>query len=103
LTADTGLARWKVVADGWSANARDVVAANRRPLARRNELRGLLESYRAKAAALGRAEDPELDELHRSAREVLWSAPCDLEAADLRVRRYVEAITHSQQETEDRR
>jgi hypothetical protein len=105
MTADAGLARWKLVADGCIANAREVLDANRRPLVRRNELRGLLESYRAKAAASGRGEDPELDRLHRAAHDLLWSAPCDLQAAELRVRGYVEAITtsHAHRETEDRR
>jgi len=61
-------------------------------LERRNELRGLLDAYRARAASLGAAEDAELDVLERSARELLWSAPCDLTAAADAVTRYQQAV-----------
>jgi hypothetical protein len=61
-------------------------------LERRNELRGLLEAYRARAAKLGAAEDAGLDVLERRAREVLWSAPCDLSAAADAVTGYQQAV-----------
>lgn len=61
-------------------------------LERRNELRGLLDAYRARAASLGAAEDAELDVLERSARELLWSAPCDLTAAADAVTSYQQAV-----------
>jgi hypothetical protein len=104
VTADAGLARWKEVADGWTGNARQVLDANRRPLERRHELRGLLGSYHAKAVATGRAEDAALAELHRAAHDLLWSAPCDLAAAELGIRHYVEAINaaHPAREVKDR-
>jgi len=50
-------------------------------LARRDELRGRLEAYRAKAAALGYAEDAELASAFDQAHALLFSAPCDLRAA----------------------
>jgi hypothetical protein len=61
-------------------------------LSRRQELRGRLGAYQAKASALGRAEDYSLEQLYRSAEEALYSAPCDLEAAERRVAAYQTAI-----------
>ena len=84
------------MADGWLANARQVAAANRRPLDRRNELRGLLDAYHAKAVDSGRAEEVELAEMHRDAHDALWSAPCDLAAAEVAVRQYVAAVNAGQ-------
>jgi hypothetical protein len=50
-------------------------------MGRRDELRGLLGAYQAKAARLGAAEDPGLAERYDRARGLLWTAPCDLTAA----------------------
>ncbi|OLB63958.1 MAG: hypothetical protein AUI10_13145 [Actinobacteria bacterium 13_2_20CM_2_72_6] len=61
-------------------------------LARRDELRGRLEAYRAKAATLGYAEDEELTELHTRARELLYTAPCDLRAATRATFAYQQAL-----------
>jgi hypothetical protein len=62
-------------------------------LAARQELRGRLEAYHAKAAVLGRVEDPEVDRLYRQAQAELYSAPCDLGAAEAYVRAYQAALT----------
>jgi chromosome segregation ATPase len=61
-------------------------------LARRDELRGRLEAYRAKAATLGYAEDEELTALHTRARELLYTAPCDLRAATRATFAYQQAL-----------
>ncbi len=61
-------------------------------LALRNELRGRLDAYRAKAAAIGRAEDIDLDRLQQAAADVLWIAPCDLAEAARRVEDYQHAV-----------
>jgi hypothetical protein len=61
-------------------------------LQRRDELRGLLGAYQAKAARLGGAEDSELTARYDQARDLLWTAPCDLTAAAAAVARYQEAI-----------
>jgi hypothetical protein len=58
------------------------------PLARRRELRGRLDAYRAKVHSLGLAEDPVLAELHQSAQETLYTAPCDLDNAERRLAAY---------------
>jgi hypothetical protein len=63
------------------------------PLAVRAELRGRLDAYRAKVARLGMAEDPVLIERYDQARRLLWTAPCDLGAAERAVRRYQQAVS----------
>src|SRR5262249_13666986 len=47
-------------------------------LDRREELRGLLDAYQARAARLGGAEDTDLDARYARAHDLLWTAPCDL-------------------------
>jgi hypothetical protein len=59
---------------------------------RRDELRGRLEAYRAKAAGLGYAEHDELTAVHGRARELLYTAPCDLRAATRAVFAYQQAL-----------
>ncbi|MFF7634286.1 hypothetical protein ACFZB9_14195 [Kitasatospora sp. NPDC008050] len=62
------------------------------PLAVRAELRGRLDAYKAMAARLGVAEDPEVIERYEKARWLLWSAPCDLRAAAAAVARFQQAL-----------
>jgi len=59
---------------------------------RRDELRGLLGAYQAKAARLGAAEDSRLTERYDRAHGLLWTAPCDLEAAAEAVTGYQQAV-----------
>jgi hypothetical protein len=61
-------------------------------LSTRDELRGLLRAYQAKAARLGAAEDPGLTERYDRARGLLWTAPCDLAAAADAVTGYQQAV-----------
>ncbi len=61
-------------------------------LGRREELRGMLGAYKAKAARLGAAEDLGLTEIYEAARDMLWTAPCDLGAAADAVAAYQQAI-----------
>ncbi|MBQ0877287.1 hypothetical protein ACIO5Z_00840 [Streptomyces rochei] len=72
--------------------ARESLTAVTAPLAVRAELRGRLDAYKAKAARLGLAEDPELVEKYEKARRMLWSAPCDLRVAEQAVLRYQHAV-----------
>jgi len=58
----------------------------------RDELRGLLRAYKAKAARLGGAEDQDLAARHDQAHGLLWTAPCDLAAAEAAVAAYQRAI-----------
>ncbi|MEY9930952.1 hypothetical protein ABH926_005599 [Catenulispora sp. GP43] len=73
-------------------NAQKRVGEIRAPLDRRDELRGLLEAYRARAARHGIAETPALTAAHGLARDLLWSAPCDLRGAEAAVRHYQAAV-----------
>jgi hypothetical protein len=61
-------------------------------LGRRDELRGLLDAYRAKAGRLGAAEDTAMDATYRQAHDLLWTAPCDLDAATAAVTGYQQAV-----------
>jgi hypothetical protein len=90
--AAKGLEQWREEAGALHARATAVAAANRAPLERRNDLRGLLDAYRAKAAAQGLAEDPALTERYRSAREALYAYRCDVRRAETLVREYGRAI-----------
>jgi hypothetical protein len=94
--------RWGQLSDGLAAVARQAadlqqifsenVNSARGLLGRRDELRGLLGAYQAKAAALGSAEDVALSAAYRRAQGLLWTAPCDLAAADQAVRAYQDAV-----------
>ncbi len=59
---------------------------------KRNELRGLVRAYKAKAARLGAAEDARLADRYDQAYGLLWTAPCDLAAAEAAVLAYQRAI-----------
>ncbi len=61
-------------------------------MAKRDELRGLLGAYKAKAARLGAVEDSRLAEHYDRARTLLWTAPCDLAAAEAAVAGYQQAV-----------
>ena len=74
------------------ADARDRLASATGLLDRRLELRGRLDAYHAKANRLGYAEDLDLLAVHREARVLLYTIPCDLAAATRAVKRYQEAL-----------
>lgn len=61
-------------------------------LRERDDLRGLLHAFRDKAGAHRLAEDAALEPAFRAAEELLWSAPCDLDAARPLVTAYTEAV-----------
>jgi hypothetical protein len=71
---------------------RDAERALAGVISRRDELRGLLGAYRAKAARLGAAEDSALAERYDRAHGLLWTAPCDLAAAADAVTGYQRAV-----------
>lgn len=61
-------------------------------MGKRDELRGLLRAYKVKAARLGAAEDQGLAASYDQAHGLLWTAPCDLAAAEAAVVAYQRAI-----------
>ncbi|WP_316527218.1 hypothetical protein [Kitasatospora brasiliensis] len=80
--------------------ARESLTEVTQPLAVRAELRGRLDAYKAMAARLRVAEDPEVIERYEKARWLLWSAPCDLRAAAAAVARFQQSLRPAQAEAE---
>ncbi|BCJ56481.1 hypothetical protein Asp14428_79560 [Actinoplanes sp. NBRC 14428] len=92
------LAAWTRAARERLAALESAAARNSALLSTRNELRGRLDAYRAKAGSRGLAEDPVLAPLAERARDSLYTAPCDLEAARAAVAAYQEAVAASTRE-----
>jgi hypothetical protein len=86
------LDRWQAELDQYTAQSAGLRQAAADALSQRDELRGLLRAYKAKAARLGAAEDPGLASMHEHAHGLLWTAPCDLTAANAAVAEYQRAI-----------
>ncbi|HEY2665622.1 MAG TPA: hypothetical protein VGK51_02150 [Actinomycetota bacterium] len=63
------------------------------PLDTRNELRGRLDAYHAKALAIGLAEDEALTQVYERARTLLFTAPCDVAGAEAAVREYQQGLS----------
>jgi hypothetical protein len=78
--------------DDLRAQLDDLQETARSAVAAREELRGRLDAYRAKAQAVGQGEDIELHRLYAEARDVLFSAPCDLVEAGALVTAYRRSI-----------
>jgi hypothetical protein len=79
-----------------TASFKEAERASVSALARRDELRGLLGAYKAKAARLGAIEDAVLARRYDRARDLLWTAPCDLTAAEAAVAGYQQAVLEVQ-------
>ena len=98
--ADTGqwsrlaaeLSRCEAELAAAAAQTADVRQTAADAMGKRDELRGLLRAYKAKAARLGAAEDPGLAASYDQAHGMLWTAPCDLAAAEAAVAAYQRAI-----------
>ena len=94
---------WRAVRaelDEWTTRARELLAhaqrsvtENRAAIEARNELRGRLDGYRAKANHLGRLENATLEALYQQAHDMLYTAPTDLTAAADLVRQYAQGVT----------
>jgi len=83
-----GLVSWMQAADAAVARELEVMEANQQPLRRRQELRGLLSSFQAKAEAVGVAREPGLADIGGRAKAILYTAQTDLDEATLLVRGY---------------
>jgi hypothetical protein len=73
--------------------ATKALGAVKDPLDARNQLRGRLDAYHAKALAIGLAEDEHLTRVYERARELLFTAPCDVAAAEAAVREYQQGLS----------
>ncbi len=87
------LVHWTTRCRDALADAEGALAANRAPLAVRDELRGRLDAYRAKAYRLGRLEEPAVAALYARAQRLLYTAPTDLAQAEQLVGQYQHALT----------
>ncbi len=72
------------------------------PLQRRDDLRGLLDGYRAMAASRGLGEQAEASSAFDAARAALYTAPCDLAEAARLVDVYQRVVNASTPTPEDR-
>lgn len=61
-------------------------------LTERDDLRGLLQAFRDKAGNHRIAERADIDGAYQAARDVLWSAPCDLVSARALTQAYSGAV-----------
>jgi hypothetical protein len=92
--------------DAWLARAEPIAAetarrlrANRAPIERRNELRGLLDAYRAKASDLGVIEHEGIAALLRAAHQELHTAPTALDRASRLVAQLGAALSRRPEDT----
>ncbi|HSS09439.1 MAG TPA: hypothetical protein VLL25_06115 [Acidimicrobiales bacterium] len=86
------LSEWTATANALLANANRVATVSRVPIAQRNELRGRLDAYRAKANRMGVLEDSRLSALYERAHEALYTAPTDLTAANDLIHQYQQSL-----------
>jgi hypothetical protein len=77
------------------AAAKRALAEAEAPIATRNELRGLIDAYQAKAFAVGVGEDETVTRRYEEARDLLFNAPTDLVAAEQAVVRFRAAISEA--------
>jgi hypothetical protein len=103
IEALAGAGHWSLISprlSDWTraANARldalrKATATNAGMLADRNELRGRLDGYRAKALRRGLGENSDLTPLADAAHAALFTPPCDLDTARAAVNAYQDALT----------
>ncbi len=92
-TVEREFEAWNAAAHAARVRVERLESDARATLAQRDELRGRLDAYGAKAAGVGRVEDAQLSRLFDAAQAALFTAPTDLERADALVRRYQDAVT----------
>jgi len=90
--AKLGFANWKAQLDARRAECETVERANGRPLARRDELRGLLDGLRAKAIDTGLAADARVAAIYAQAHAALHARPTPLARAEKLVSDYLQAV-----------
>jgi hypothetical protein len=87
-----GFDNWKAQVDARLSECRIVASENARLVNRRLELRGLLDSLRAKAVNTGLAEDEAIAYLYQEAYELLYSRPTPMVRAEKYVSAYLAAV-----------
>jgi hypothetical protein len=92
LGQSPGLAAYERVVDRAGPRLRKAVALLDTLLRRRDELRGRLTAYHALYQGATDREDLEAEAYYRGAHESLNDKPCDVEAAEAAVRRYLRFV-----------
>lgn len=91
-TLADGLTKFQAIAIDMLRRAGETADRYRALTAERNELRGRLDAYQAKAGGRGHIEDAELIKLYEHARAELFTAPTDLDRARHLVQQFQEAL-----------
>ena len=89
-----GLERWQSQAAQASRAADLALATNQAPVNERRELRGRLQALKAKAQAMGLAEQTELSDLATRAAKLLYDTPTPLGEARTLVRQFERSLNH---------
>jgi hypothetical protein len=87
------LDRWHVTLRQLADAAAASSTASRAPLIQRDQLRGRLDAYRAKAHGLGLDEDRDVSEAYERAQAALYAAPADLASANELVEQYHDLLS----------
>jgi hypothetical protein len=96
--AATDLLAWGHAAAARRAELDAALAPARSGMQRREDGRGLWTALRAKAAARKLDERPDVATALDAARTLLWSAPCDLDAADAALRQLSTVLNRPQED-----
>ena len=92
IPVKVGLTKWQAQLDHAIAYEESTIASNNTPLQHRSELRGRLLVLKAKAKALGFAEEPPLTELEQQVQQMLYSRPTDLLRASTMLQTYEQTL-----------
>ena len=92
IPVKVGLTKWQAQLDHAIAYEESTIASNNAPLQHRSELRGRLLVLKAKAKALGFAEEPPLADLEQQVQQMLYSRPTDLLGASTMLQTYEQTL-----------
>jgi hypothetical protein len=92
LPVKVGLSKWQLQLDSAIAYEQSTLTANQIPLNLRTELRGRLTVLKAKATALGIAEDAKLTSIEQQVKQMLYSRPTDLNVSSAGLKTYEQAL-----------
>ncbi len=92
IPVKVGLTKWQAQLDHAIAYEQSALTSNNAPLQHRSELRGRLLVLKAKAKALGFAEEPPLADLEQQVQQMLYSRPTDLVRASTVLQAYEQAL-----------
>jgi hypothetical protein len=94
LPVKVGLSRWQTQFDIAIAQVRTAIEQMTQALQQRIELRGRLTAMKAKASAMGRAEDPALCTIEVKAEKILYSRPTDLQISQQLIGDYERSLNY---------